>query len=239
MTTRLSTIFVLLGIIIGVFFAAQFRTEIPLDGAFPADQYAARQNLIKDYVDEQGVLRNQIGNLNRQVDEQQKKNQATLSSAKLSRLDDLKTEAGMTAVSGRGLQIDLADSPGANRESANIAPEALVQAADIRDIVNLLRTGHPDAISINNQRILPTTSISAVGPNILVNNFYIAPPFVINTVGDETFLSQRLKDPGIFPELKKRATDFKLQFNLTLKSRVTIPAYNGDFRLKYLTNSSL
>ncbi len=237
MTTRLSAIFVLLGIIIGVFFAAQFRTEVPLDSAFPADQYIARQNLIKDYVDEQGILRNQIATLNRQIDEQQKKNEATLSTAKLSRLDELKGDAGLTSVTGRGIEIALTDSPGANRESIGVIPEALVQAADIRDIVNLLRTGHPDAISINNQRVLATTPISAVGGNILVNNFYIAPPFIITTVGDENFLFQRFKDTTVLPELKKRAADFKLQFNLTLKPHVNIPPYNGDFRLKYVKSS--
>ncbi|MFA7277599.1 MAG: DUF881 domain-containing protein [Candidatus Gracilibacteria bacterium] len=235
MTTRLSIIFVLLGVTIGVFFAAQFRTDVPLDSAYPADQYVARQNLIKDYIDEQGVLRNQIANLNKQIDEQQKKNEAVLSKTKLSHLDDLKASAGLTTVVGRGIQIDLSDSPGANRESVGVIPEALVQAADIRDIVNLLRTGHSDAISINGQRVLATTPITAVGGNILVNNSYIAPPFEIVAAGDENFLYQRLKDPAILPELKKRASNFKLQFNLTLKSHVNIPAYNGDFRLKYVT----
>lgn len=234
MTTRLSVIFILLGVIIGVFFAAQFRTEVPLDSAFPADQYLARQNLIKDYLDEQGVLRNQIANLNRQIDEQQKKNEASLSKTKLSYLDSLKTDAGLSAITGPGIELYLSDSAGANRESTGVIPEALVQASDLRDIVNLLRTGHPDAIAINNQRVLPTTSITAVGPNILVNNFYIAPPFIVTVVGDEDFLFQRLRDTSVLTELKKRAADFKLQFNLTLRSHINIPSYNGDFRLKYV-----
>lgn len=236
MTKRLSIIFVVLGIIIGVFFAAQFRTDVPLDSAFPADQYVARQNLIKDYVDEQGVLRNQIANLNRQIDEQQKKNQATLSTAKLSYLDELKANAGLTPVIGPGIEINLSDSPGTNREGSNVSPEAIVQAADIRDIINLLRTGHPNGISVNGQRIIATTPITAVGGNILVNNSYIAPPFIITVSGDDDFLYQRLKDPTVLAELKRRASTFKLQFSLTLRPHVNIPSYNGDFRLKYVAS---
>ncbi len=234
MTTRLSTIFVLLGIIIGVFFAAQFQTEVPLDSAFPADQYVARRNLIKDFLDEQGVLRNQIANLNKQINDQQKKNEASLSTAKLSILDSLKTDAGLTSVTGPGVEIFLTDSAGANRESTGVVPEALVQASDLRDIVNLLRTQQPEAIAINNQRILSTTPITAVGASILVGNFYIAPPFTITVVGDAEFMSQRLKDPSVLTELKKRAADFKLQFHLTVKSHINIPPYNGDFRVKYV-----
>lgn len=234
MTTRLSVIFVLLGIIIGVFFAAQFQTDVPLDSAFPADQYLARQNLIKSFIDEQGIFRNTIANLNRQIDEQRKKNEASLSRTKLSLLDELKKDAGLSSVSGGGIEIILTDSSGANRESTGIVPASLIQAADIRDVVNLLRTGNPDAMAINNQRLLATTPITAVGANILVGNFYIAPPFVITAVGDESFLSERLKDPLVLTELKKRAAEFKLQVSLTVKSHIKIPSYNGDFRLKYV-----
>jgi len=234
MSVRLSTIFVVLGVLIGIFFAAQFRTGIPLDGTYPADQYQARQNLIKDFLDEQGILRNQIANLNSQIDEQQKKNQALLSKTKLSYLDELKAAAGLTSMKGRGIEIQLSDSPGANRESTGVVPEALVQAADLRDIVNLLRTGNASAIAINNQRILPTTHISAVGNSILVNNFYVAPPFVITAVSDEDFLYARLNDTTTLTDLKKRATQFGMPFTLTLRSHVSLSPYNGDFRLKYV-----
>lgn len=235
MSVRLSTIFVVLGVLIGLFFAAQFSTGIPLDSSYPADQYQARQNLIKDFVDEQGVLRNQIANLNRQIDEQQKKNQALLSRTKLSYLDELKAMAGLTSIRGRGIEIQLSDSPGASRESTGVVSEALVQAGDLRDIINLLRTGRAQAIAINNQRILPTTHISAVGNSILVNNFYVAPPFIITAVDDEEFLYARLNDPATLVDLKKRATQFAMPFTLTLRSHVSLSPYNGDFRLKYVT----
>ncbi len=234
MTTRLSTIFVLVGIIIGVFFAAQFQTDIPLDSAFPADQYLARQHLIKSFIDEQGVFRNTIANLNRQIDEQRKKNEASLSRTKLSLLDNLKRDAGLSPVTGSGMEILLTDSSGANRESTGVVPAALIQASDLRDLINVLRSGNPDAMAINNQRLLATTAITAVGANILVGNFYIAPPFIVTVVGDESFLSDRLKDPLVLAELKKRATEFKLQIDLTIKSHLKIPSYNGDFRLKYV-----
>lgn len=235
MSVRLSTIFVILGVMIGIFFAAQFRTDVPLDSAFPADQYQARQNLIKDFVDEQGMIRTQIANLNDQIDEQQKKNQALLSKTKLSFLDELKAVAGLTAARGRGIEIQLGDSPGASREATGVIAEALVQAGDLRDIINVLRTGNATAIDINGQRILPTTHISAVGNSILVNNFYVAPPFTISAVSDEEFLNARLKDANVLSDLKKRASQFNMPFTLTLKDFISLSPYNGDFRLKYVT----
>jgi len=231
---RLSIIFVVLGVMIGVFFAAQFGTDVPLDGAFPADQYQARRVLIKDFIDEQEGLRDRIAKLNRQIDERQKRNQALLSQTKLSYLDELKRAAGLTTITGKGVVINLGDSPGASRESTGIIPEALVQASDLRDLVNILRTGNADAIAINNQRILSTTHISAVGNSILVNNSYIVPPFAIFVVGDVDYLSSRLRDAGVLSDLKKRASQYQLQFDLTLKSHVNIPPYNGNFRMKYV-----
>lgn len=233
--THLSVIFVVLGLMIGVFFAAQFRTEVPLDSAFPADQYQARQHLIKEFIDEQSGLRSQITALNDQIQEQQKKNETLISKTKLEYLDTLRRIVGLSSISGSGLEVYIGDSPGANRESTGPIAEAVVQASDLRDIVNFLRTGNIKAIAINNQRLLPTSSITAVGANILVHNFYIAPPYVISVVGDEEYLLQRLSDKSVLSDIKKRTSLLKMPFRVSLKPHITLPPYNGDFRVKYLT----
>lgn len=237
MSWRVSIIFVILGVLVGVFFASQLRTEVPLDSSFAADQIQARNNLIKTFVDEQGLLQNQIVNLRSDISDQQKKNEKLFSTKRLSYLDSLKEQAGATSITGEGVVITVNDAPGANREQTGVILDALVQASDLRDIVNVLRASASSAISINSQRVLPTTSIVAVGNSILVNNFYITAPFTISAVGDASFIIQRLRDKAILDGLKKRIVQYKIPFDVSTRSRVTVSPYTADFRLKYVTTS--
>lgn len=237
MSWRVSAIFVVLGVLVGVFFAAQLRTEVPLDGSFAADQIQARNRLIKTFVDEQGLLQNQIASLRNDISDQQKKNEKLFSTKRLSYLDSLKEQAGVTSITGEGVIITINDAPGANREQTGVILDALVQASDLRDIVNVLRASAASAIAINNQRVLPTTSIVAVGNSILVNNFYITAPFTISAVGDMSFITQRLRDKTILDGLKKRIAQYKISFDLSTRSHITVTPYTADFRLKYVTTT--
>lgn len=234
---KIQIIFVITGALIGAFITSQLRTNTPTSGQYPADLIQARNQLIKTYVDEQSALQSQIVSLRKTISENQGKNNSASQSSNLTLLDGLKKRIGLTQEVGEGVEIQVDDSPLARRETSENVSEALIHAADLRDIVNTLRSGKATAIAINNQRILATTPITSVGSSILVNNFYIVPPFTITAKGEAALLLQRLSDVSQMPDLYKRKVENGIQFSFKESRAVVIPVYNGDFRILYLTTA--
>ena len=91
---------------------------------------------------------------------------------------------GLTAVHGPGVIVEIADSkrvvpPGEN--PANF----VVLVDDLRDIVAALWASGAEAISINDERLVATSSIYGVGASVLVNTAFLSPPFRIQAIGSE------------------------------------------------------
>lgn len=234
---KIQIIFVVIGIFVGAFITSQLRTDAPVSSLFPADELEARSQVIKTFVDEQSQLQSNIVSLRKAIEDNQSKNEAASQASNLALLDDLKGRIGLTQQTGTGVEILLDDSPLARRENGETLNESLIHASDIRDIVNVLRAANAEAIAINSQRILATTPIASVGSSILVNNFYIVPPFTITATGDPEILIQRLLDMTALTDLYERKSKYNIQFSFKQNDGLVIPVYNGDFRLKYLTSS--
>lgn len=231
---RIPLSFVLIGVLIGFFFTSQLKADVPANSLFPADQLEARNMLIKAFVDEQTLLQKRTVELRREIEDQQKKNEAIISQSKLSALEDLKTKNGFTSLRGPGIKIFLEDSPSAERAFSIEGNQALIQASDLRDVVNFLWASQVEGIMINQQRIVAYSPIVAIGPSILVNNFYLAPPFSVSAVGDPEYLRQRLNDKNILPDLKKRRAQLQIGLQFSIEKQVILPPYAGNLGFKFL-----
>lgn len=149
-------------------------------------------------------------------------------------LKELKAQLGLSSMRGPGVEMLADDGLFVNRENPDTISQSLIHASDLRDIVNLLRTAKAQAIAINDQRIIATTSITSVGNTILVNNFHLLPPFTITAVGDPELIVQRLNDPSALPDLQQRAEDLNIQLSAEIKEGVLIPEYTGNLNIQYL-----
>ena len=230
---RLQTAFVVTGVLVGVLVTAQIRSAIPAS-SYPYDEYKVQQELIKSYTDDQAVLKTKILNLRKQIEDKQKQSGLTIQKNNLEILSQLKKEIGLESSKGDGVEITLNDGPFANRANSQLADQSLVNAADLRDIVNLLFSAQAVSVAINDQRVIASTPISSVGNTILVNNFHVLPPFTITVIGDADLLGQRLNDPKALPDLQKRLKSAKVQYGFKAKMGLVVPVYSGDFRLKYV-----
>lgn len=227
-------ILVVIGIVTGLLLTWQFATGLPLSSNFPTDEIEARDELLNDFLDEQGYLQSRIVFLRNEIDEAHKVIEEQSEIASLPFLDDLKQDIGLSEIRGAGVEILLDDSPFAIREGVEVSDENLVQAADIRDIVNVLNAANADAISVNNQRVIATSPITSVGTSLLINNAYVAPPFTINAVGDSEIILQRLLNESLLAELYERVSTNHLSMQISVKNIVDIPIYNGNLRTNYL-----
>lgn len=138
---------------------------------------------------------------------------------------------GISDVSGEGVEITLKDNQNITLETATLDMSYyVVHDIDILSIVNELKNAGAEAISINEQRIINTTSITCAGNVAQINGEKIGAPFVIKAIGSSSTLYEALKRPGGYVELLNSSgiiTDIKKSNN------IIIGKYNGTMNFKY------
>lgn len=148
-------------------------------------------------------------------------------------LDTLRMLAGLTAVEGSGVLVTISDSKSKVAEGDDPS-SYIVHDSDLRDVVNELYTAGAEVISINDERLVSTSSIRCVGNTILVNNKRCAPPFVIKAIGDSTALESGLNiREGIIDVLKL----YNIEVNVTKSSKIKIEKYAGAVNFKHAHNA--
>lgn len=234
---KIQLVFIITGVLVGLLVTAQFRSSISTS-SYLYDEIQAQQELMKSFSDDQAVLKSRILNLRKQIEAKQTESGQTIEKNNLDTLNALKKEIGLDSQKGDGIEITLNDGLFVKRNNQDVQNLSLIQAADLRDIVNLLFSAQAEAVAINDQRVIASTPITSVGNTILVNNFHLLPPFTITAIGDPETFMQRLRDSASLPDLIKRSKDQKIQFSYAGKKNLTLPVYNSDFRLKFLTESN-
>ena len=141
-------------------------------------------------------------------------------------LDNALMLAGLTTVEGSGVTVTISDSKAKVAEGEDPS-SYIVHDTD-------LRTAGAEAVSINDERLISTSSVRCVGNTILVNNKRCAPPFVIKAIGDPASLEAGLNiREGIIDILKL----YKIEVNVTKTSKVKIEKYSGAVNFKYAHNA--
>lgn len=144
------------------------------------------------------------------------------------------TYLGFTDVTAKGIVITLRDNQSVTSESIgafdNIS-NYVVHDIDILCIVNELKNAGAEAISINEQRIVPTTSITCAGNVAQINGEKVGAPFVIKAIGIPESLYDALARPGGYIEvLKSDGIITKIE----KQNNIQIPKYNGVLNYKYI-----
>jgi uncharacterized protein YlxW (UPF0749 family) len=140
---------------------------------------------------------------------------------------------GLSEVTGNGVIIKVEDS---DADTSNVidASDFLVHDKDILKIVNELKNAGAEAISINNQRIVSTTSIICGGNIININGERIGSPFEIKAIGLPETLANLNRPGGVLEELKNRK--IKVDLKKMNNNDITIPKYAGVLNFKYVKN---
>lgn len=141
-----------------------------------------------------------------------------LSASTRNRLGRWGTEAGVSAVTGSGVEVVVDNAP------KSAGARGVVQDRDLQQLVNGLWQAGAEAIAINGQRITSLTAIRTAGSAITVNYQSLTPPYVIDAIGNAATL------PAQFSRTDSGAAWLDLQqqlgmvFSMTTKSQVTLAA---------------
>lgn len=148
------------------------------------------------------------------------------------RLEVARLAAGLTAVGGPGLVIEISDSKRVIPDGENPA-NYIVLVDDLRDIVVALWASGAEAIAVNGERLVATSSIYGVGASVLVNTAFLSPPFRIEAIGSSGLLERFADSPAYRGRVAQRIEVFGLEFATQAADALEIPAFVGNTRFRW------
>jgi uncharacterized protein YlxW (UPF0749 family) len=213
--------------------AAQWNSAVTRE-AFTSSAQQVLAAQVLELEQEQGELRGEIAAAEAEV--QRFQEESTTSSAALAQLNErlaaARVAGGLAAVRGPGAIIEIADSkrevpPGEN--PANF----IVLVDDLRDIVAALWASGAEAVAINGERLVATSSIYPVGESVLVNTAFLSPPFRIEAIGPQGLLDRFLLHEAFRGRVGQRVEFFGLEFATAVSDELTLPAFIGNTRFRW------
>lgn len=183
---------------------------------------------------EQTDLKAQLAELRARLDEIQRNASSQSGAAKevQTRIDELRAVAGLTDRSGDGVVIQLDDARNVTVSSRDV-DKSICHATDLTDIINTAWRGGAEAIAVNDERVVSSSSVYCVGSTIMVNGTLMSPPFNIVAIGPQNALLGAFDDPQQLRDIKQRRDVQGLGFRVTRASAIHAPAYSGALNVRY------
>lgn len=138
---------------------------------------------------------------------------------------------GLTEAIGNGVTITLDDNRNISGDVLNIS-DYVVHEADILQITNELFNAGADAISINGQRIVSTSSILCDGVIIRVNGEMIGVPLTIQAIGYPERLYYALMRPQGYLDIMEQDG---VVVDIEKTQNIVIPKYEGIYSYDFIS----
>jgi uncharacterized protein YlxW (UPF0749 family) len=149
-----------------------------------------------------------------------------------SQLERSRIAAGLVAMAGPGIVLQLSDS------SAAVPPDGsqrdyLVSGEDVLTVVEELWLAGAEGIAVNDERITVATAIVDIGGSVLVNSAYITAPYQVSAIGPSDMFDRLGQSAGFVDFIRARAETFGIGVSYAVPDEVDLPAYAGSVILRY------
>lgn len=141
----------------------------------------------------------------------------------VARVERLRVSAGVQAVTGPGVVVELADSATAPRTRGDVT-DLSIQDVDLQLVVNALWTAGAEAVAVNGHRVVSTTAIRQAGEAILVNFHAVATPYRVSAIGDPETLGRRVRGSDIADQFEVWTQIYGLGFGVRSADAITVPS---------------
>ena len=140
-------------------------------------------------------------------------------------LDYLKVISGYSSIIGSGVIITIKDS---ERElsSGETPNDLLVHDIDILRILNDLKKAGAKGITINGERVIPTSEIKCSGATITVNKTTYGQPFIIKAIGNTESLMASINAPESYANLLRSV--YGIYINIEENEEITLNFYENN-----------
>ncbi len=129
-------------------------------------------------------------------------------------LSEINKKLGLTELTGKGIIVTLADRDSTTNALVdstlveNIS-DYLIHDGDLIETVNELFNAGAEAISINGQRIVSTSSITCIGAVVTINGVKLNSPFEIKAIGSPESLYGITRKGGIIENIARKRSNYK------------------------------
>src|SRR6202790_2741255 len=186
-------------LVMGFLVAGQVKAQL-LTPSNQVARYAALVRSVQDLEATNAESRRQIAALRAEIDalESQAAGRSAATQALQNQVADLRAHAGLTALHGPGVQVDLANGiPG---PTTGGQASYLVNYQDIQDIANLLFAQGAEGVAVNGRRITPLTAYSgSAGPVVIDPGPPPSSPLKVVAVVDRNRMLAALHDTSAPP----------------------------------------
>jgi uncharacterized protein YlxW (UPF0749 family) len=219
----------------GFVLAGQIKAQL----LTPSNQLARYQALVRSVQQLETTNaddRRQIGALRSQIDslESDAAARSAATQALRGQVDDLRAHAGLVAMHGPGVEVDLRNGvPGPDTGGQN---GYLVNFEDVQDVVNLLFAEGAEGIAVNDRRITPLTAFSGSEGQVVIDQGPpLSSPIKVVAVGDRNRMQAALDDPSALPNIRARQVQFQLQLTFNGNPDITLPAYDSSLQISHVS----
>src|SRR5438477_12424720 len=190
-------VLVIPALLFGLIVTVQWRTQLErseLTVRYNAPLLDAANSLQK----EQNTLKAQLADLRAQLDQIQQgaASQSTASRDLQARVEELRAAAGLTERGGDGVVVTLDDARSSSPVQTNNVDKSICHSTDLTDIINAAWRGGAQAIAVNEERIVGSSSVYCVGSTIMVNGTLMSPPFSVAIIGPQNGLLATTAPPS-------------------------------------------
>lgn len=210
----------LVSMVLSMLLVFQLRTELKIRSTLPTRQinelaklFNTQKILLDKYEREITDLRKQLKDYDRDRE-----------------IIRLRMAAGLIPLTGKGIRITLSDSEKKLKEYEDPI-FYIVHSDQLELLVNELWAAGAEAVAVNDHRIGNNSGFSCAGTTILIDTKRLAPPYIIDVIGDPKNLKNALMMPGGFVE--QQILSFNLKFVIEPVDDLEIPAYKGGISFEY------
>ncbi len=224
----------LVALAVGFLIAGQVKAQL----LTPSNAVARNQALIRSVQDLERTNdadRQKIAALRAQIAalEAQAAGQSATTAALRDQVSDLRAHAGLTAMRGPGVEVDLSNGVPSTDPTGQARYEVNYQ--DVQDVVNLLFAAGAEGVAVSGRRITPISSFSGSEGEVVVDEGPpLFAPIRVVAVGDRNSMQAALDDPTQLPSLRIRVIQYAVGIKVTGLPDATLPAYDASLEIPYV-----
>jgi uncharacterized protein YlxW (UPF0749 family) len=216
--------------VLGFMLAMAFNTNARGLDARP-ERSSSLTGAVRDMEHQRASLQKRLADLRASMSELERKaaDEAGMRESFSRELEQARAAAGLTAVSGPGVEVVLADA--AQVPAGSDPNDSIVHDYDVASVVNALMNAGAEAVSINGERVVATTAVRCAGNTILVNSTRLGNPYTIRAIGDSAKLEDGvLSDSESSPIFTTYGARYGLGARISRSGSVTVPGFGGSLR---------
>ena len=229
-----SALVALVALAVGFLIAGQVKAQL----LTPSNAVARNQALIRSVQDLERTNdsdRQKIAALRAEIAalEAQAADQSATTAALREQVSDLRQHAGLTAIHGPGVEVDLVNGDPSTDPTGQA--RYLVNYQDVQDVVNLLFAAGAEGVAVSGRRITPISSFSGSEGEVVVDQGPpLFAPIKVVAVGDRNGMQAGLDDPSQLTSLRIRVIQYTIGLRVAGLPDATLPAYDASLEIPYV-----